>query len=84
MLILRHPGHKAEFAISRNRARAKFTIACAGKACGGKLADFGPSERAHEELQNAFLVDSLAQKEAEIIAFENVSFLRYFGDFRVG
>ena len=72
------PGHKIIFAISRHSARAKFTIAWAGKACGGKLADFHPSDRAHEELQNAFLDDSLAQKEAEIWAFKALSNLPIF------
>ena len=77
-LIIVPPGNKAVFAISRHSARAKFTIACAGNACGGKHADFSPFDRAKDYLQNAFLDESLVQKEAENFAFENVSNLPIF------
>ena len=62
------PGPRLENLFSSRGARAKFSIAlqiqCTARPA--LLSDFIPFDRANQELNNAFLDESLAQTQAEI------------------
>ena len=78
--ILRDPSSKIFF--RRAVHVQSFQSPCTCTARPVLLLDFIPFDRANQELQNAFLDESLAQKEAKIWAFKVSKFLRIPRDFR--